>query len=155
MPSTVIVATAGVIITTFLAVNNEAAKSAGTVIKELSDLQWSTFPFVGALFASIMSVLFKKNDWKENAARFIAATVVGVGVPRLVTYMHPSLKEWSADPIILIMFGFAWGMVGFALAKWGFSWLNRRGPEIAEIQAEDWAHRRSKKTEKNQWTDQE
>lgn len=154
MPSTAIAATVGAIITTFIAVNNEAAKSAEIVVQELSDLQWSTFPFVGALLASLMSILFKKNDWKENAARFIAAIVVGVGVPRLITYMHPSLKEWSADPIVLILFGFAWGMVGFALAKWGFSWLNRHGPEIAETRVEEWFRRRRENPSKNPWTDQ-
>lgn len=152
MTSASIVTTVGAIVTTLIVGANEAAAVAAKagVQQELTELQWASFPFVGAMFASIMSILFKKDDWRENAARFIGAAIAGVGIPKLATFLHPSLKEWGADPILLILFGFGWGMVGFGLARWGFTWINRRGPEIAQKEAEKWADEWSRKGRKDQ-----
>lgn len=139
-------ASVSLITTVILGANEMLSKAAEAgIVQGINDWHWAMMPFVGAVFASIMSLLFKRDDWRENAARFIAAAVVGVGGPRIVTYIHPTLKEWSADPILLVLFGFGWGMIGFALAKWGFLWLNRRGPEVAEDEVEQMLKKRRKK----------
>lgn len=119
------------------------AAHAGAV-EQLSEIQWAIFPLGGALTAATMSFLFKRGDWMETMGRFIGAMVVGVFSPRLITYMHPAIKEWSLDPILIFGAGFGFGLAGYALAKFAVSWAASRGVKLAEMEADAFAHRREK-----------
>lgn len=134
-------------VSTILATNQIAAKVTGQNEVIIEDLKWATLPFVGAMLAGLMAFVFRPDDWRKTFGRFIGAAVVGVAVPRIATYMHPWLKDFSLDPIILILGGFICGLVGYALAKWSVDWALQRAPTIAEVQAEQWVQRQEKRKE--------
>lgn len=146
MTTTLLTSIAGAIIgLSTIALNEVATKAAVEgLIRDWSEWQWATFPLIGAALAAVTSIAYRNERVRETIGNFITAMVVGVVGPKLVTLIHPMLKHYSTDSILLIGFGYLWGAVGFALAKWFFSWLGRRGPQIAEGEAEAWAGRRAK-----------
>ena len=79
---------------------------------------WSLMPMLGAIVASGMAFLLNRIDEgpKVIAGRFIMALVTGVGLPRILTYIHPWLKDLSLDPILLVLGGFFCGLMGYAAA---------------------------------------
>jgi hypothetical protein len=82
----------------------------------ISAAMWSVLPIAGALLASTMAFLFNRVSESRNAVagRVIGAVVVGVVVPRALTYFHPIIQTISLDPILLLGIGFAFGMLGYA-----------------------------------------
>ncbi len=77
---------------------------------------WSLMPMVGALLASTMAFMFNRvsENRREVAGRVIGALVVGIVLPRALTYVHPIIKTVSLDPILLVGLGFAFGLLGYA-----------------------------------------
>lgn len=149
--TTAILTSIGVLIVSAatVALNEVASQAAAQgIIKEWTEWQWATFPLIGAALAAITSMAYRNDRVRDTIGNFLAAGVVGVMGPKIVTLLHPVLKQYGTDSILLIGFGYLWGAVGFALAKWFFSWLGRRGPQIAEGEAEDWASRREKERQR-------
>lgn len=150
MTTTILTGIAGAIIgLSTVALNEVAAKAAVEgIIKEWSEWQWATFPLIGAALAAVSSIAYRNERVRETLGNFITAMIVGVMGPKLVTLIHPMLKHYSTDSILLIGFGYLWGAVGFALSKALFAWLGKRGPQVAIDEAEGWVGRREKQREK-------
>ena len=148
MTSAAVITLIGASITALIATTNEAisrvAESAivpQQVVQEINDMQWAAWPFVGAMLAVATTMILRKSDNRENAGRALGAAVLGVAGPRIVTYFHPAIKELSGDFILLVFFGYLWGMVGFAIVKAVVDWGNRKLPSMA-VDAIDDATRR-------------
>lgn len=146
MTTTLLTGIAGAIIgLSTVALNEVAAQAAAQgLIKEWSEWQWATFPLIGAILAAVTSMLYRNDRVRDTCGNFIAALMVGLMGPKLVTLIHPVLKHYSTDSILLVGFGYLWGAVGFALSKALFAWLGKRGPQVAIDEAEHWAGRRAK-----------
>lgn len=102
----------------------------------ISPVYWSLMPVLGAVLASGMAFLL--NSVEEGpravAGRFIGALVTGVGIPRILTYMHPWLKEVALDPILLIVGGFFCGLMGYAAAKFTVEKFFKDAPRLVNSQ---------------------
>lgn len=144
-----VILTVGIFSTAVVTGTNELMVQAerAELVDNLSQWQWSAFSALGVILACLMVILFRGDDWKENLARFIGAMVVGLFGSQITISAHPTLNNWSANPILMMGMGFFFGLVGFSIAKWGATWMMKRAPEVAEQHAEDWAHRRKKKLE--------
>lgn len=97
-------------------------------------MMWSVMPIVGAFLASTMAFLLNRVSENRRAVtgRVIGALVLGVSVPRLLTYVHPWVKDLSMDPILLILSGFASGLLGYAAAAHIVDRFFKDGPSIVD-----------------------
>jgi hypothetical protein len=68
---------------------------------------------------------------KNVIGRAMGAMVAGVGIPRLLTYSHPWLKELLLDDVLLILGGFTCGLIGYAIAAPLVDKLFKKSPELA------------------------
>lgn len=95
---------------------------------------WSLMPIVGALLASCMAFLLNRISENRRAVigRVIGACVTGVGLPRIMTYIHPTLKTMSLDPVLLILCGFCCGLLGYAAAAHMVSRMFRVAPGFVD-----------------------
>jgi hypothetical protein len=119
------------------------------LIQDLNEWRWTAFTALGVIFASLIAVLLRQDDWKENLARFIGAMVMGLLGSQLFIMAHPNLAALSNNPIIMVGLGFGNGLFGFAAVKAFFWWVMKRAPEEAIGRAEDWLHRTRKNTRDN------
>lgn len=119
------------------------AEQAG-LVESLTEWRWAAFTALGALFASLTAILLRKDDWRENLARFIFSMVCGLVFSQVFISVHPNLSAWTTNPILMVGLGYLHGLIGFAIAKAFVLWLNKRAPEVALGKAEDWLHRRLK-----------
>ena len=99
---------------------------------------WSLMPMLGAIVASGMAFLLNRIDEgpKVIAGRFIMALVTGIGLPRILTYIHPWLKDLSLDPILLVLGGFFCGLMGYAAAKYTVDKFFKDAPGLVDDQME-------------------
>lgn len=84
----------------------------------VSIAKWTTWPMVGALGASLMAFLLNRVSERRGAVagRVICSMVFGVGIPRALIKIHPWIKEMSLDPLLLLISGFVFGLLGYAAA---------------------------------------
>lgn len=107
-----------------------AAADAPTV----TALSWSRMPLVGAMIASGMAFALNRTSEKPKnvIGRAMGALMIGVGIPRLLTYVHPWLKEMFLDDVLLILGGFVCGLVGYAIAAPLVDKLFKVSPDAAD-----------------------
>lgn len=114
-----------------------------TGTEKIDAMQWSLLPLIGALLASGGAFMLnaKPEDRRTVAGRAIFACVFGVTMPKLLSIMHPWLQEATVDPILVILFGFLSGLIGYILSRPLVTRLFQRAPRMADEQI-DAAYRR-------------
>lgn len=110
-------------------------------------LMWLLLPLVGSLCSSVCAMLFNPNPEarKTVLARCVFATVFGTGIPKIISMLHPALKEWALDPVFTFLAGFVIAMICYVCARPLVEKLFARSGEYAE-KAVDVMERRVEQT---------
>lgn len=97
-------------------------------------LQWFLLPLLGALCSSVCAMLLNPlpEARKTVLARSIFGVVAGCGVPKVISMVHPALREMALDPVLAFLAGFAVSMVAYVVARPFVEKLYGRADDIAE-----------------------
>lgn len=97
-------------------------------------MMWTLLPMIGATLASGGCFCFnlQAEVRKIVVGRCLFALVIGVLGPRVMSMMHPWIKDIMVDPLLLVGAGFINGFVGY-LMSWPFV---RRAYERAPVVAD-------------------
>jgi len=96
-------------------------------------LQWFLLPLLGALAASVAAIFLNPapEARKTVLARSICGVVVGTAVPKVVSLIHPAIRELALDPAMAFLAGFGFGVLGYVLSKPFMVRLYERSGDIA------------------------
>lgn len=102
-----------------LAVTPLVLSEAPTQTQEAFNLQWFLLPLVGSLCSSVCSMLLNPHPEarKTVLARCIFGVVSGTAIPKIISMIHPALKEWSLDPAFAFLGGFSICLVAYVCAR--------------------------------------
>jgi len=99
-------------------------------------MTWTLLPMIGATLASGGAFCFNTQPEVRRivVGRCLFALVVGVLGPRVLSMVHPWLRDMMIDPLLLVGAGFFHGFVGY-LMSWPFvRRAYERAPAVAEKQ---------------------
>ncbi len=130
VPAAVFLATAG----TGIAIVTDAATAAATeaAFHHAAAGTWAVYTLGGAALAAGATYCLKAEMDKGRilVGRSLGAFIVGVFGSRLASYHHPKIMEWSADPILLVMIGIAFGLFGYAVAHPVINLIDKLSPML-------------------------
>lgn len=96
-------------------------------------LQWFLLPMLGALCASVCAMLLNPapEARKTVLARSIFGVVFGTAIPKVLSMVHPALKELALDPAITFLAGFVVCFLVYVIARPFVERLYARSGDIA------------------------
>jgi hypothetical protein len=97
-------------------------------------LQWLLLPLLGSLLASVAAMMFNPNPEarKTVLARCVFAVTFGTGVPKVLSMVHPAIREWSLDPVFTFLSGFVVATLVYVCARPLVEKLFARSGEYAD-----------------------
>lgn len=97
-------------------------------------LQWLLLPLLGALCSSVCAMLLNPHPEarKTVLARSIFGVVLGTAIPKLISMLHPTLKDVSLDPAFMFLAGFFICLVAYVCARPLVEKLFARSSDYAE-----------------------
>ena len=105
---------------TLVMVQTTVAAFLATVLPaEQADLMvWTLLPLIGATLAAggAFCLNTQQEVRKIVVGRCLFAIVVGVILPRLMSMVHPSIREIMTDPLLKVGAGFFWGFLGYVMS---------------------------------------
>lgn len=110
-------------------------------------LMWLLLPLLGSLCSSVCAMLFNPNPEARKIvmARCVFAVVFGTGIPKILSMIHPALRDWALDPVFTFLAGFVIAMVCYICARPLVEKLFARSGDYAD-RAVDLVERRVEQT---------